>query len=306
MYFTIGFILVFVSVIGGYVGIGGALHVLWQPFEFLIIGGAGIGQFIIGNPKSVISGVIGSFGKIFKGSKFDKVSYLDLFSVLYLVFRVAKTKGDLALEGHVDAPEDSPIFNLFPGFSSNHHALNFLCDYLRLFTLGTTRAHEAESVMDQELENTHNEEHLISNAIDEMGQAFPALGIVAAVLGIIHTMGSITEPPEVLGHLIGGALVGTFFGILLSYGLVSPMASSLRKTHQADSRYLECIKVALIAHMQGYAPQVSIEFARKLLPPDIRPSFIEVEVKIQTIPSDILRPNSIEVEETTEAIPSDI
>ena len=286
MFFIIGVIVVFGSVIGGYMAPGGHVDVLWQPFEFVIIGGAALGQFIIGNPKSVIAGVGGSFSRIIKGSKYSKDSFLELLSVLYSVFRLAKSKGDLALESHVEKPEESTIFVKFPSFAEDHHAVEFLCDYLRLLTLGASTSHEVEAVMDQELETHHNEEHLISHAIDDMGQAFPALGIVAAVLGVIHTMGSITEPPEVLGHLIGGALVGTFFGILISYGLVSPMASALGKTFAADSKYLECIKVGIVAHMQGYAPQVSVEFARKVLNTNVRPSFAEVEEHIQNIPPD--------------------
>ena len=286
MFFIIGVIVVFGSVIGGYMAPGGHVDVLWQPFEFVIIGGAALGQFIIGNPKSVIAGVGGSFSRIIKGSKYSKDSFLELLSVLYSVFRLAKSKGDLALESHVEKPEESTIFVKFPSFAEDHHAVEFLCDYLRLLTLGASTSHEVEAVMDQELETHHNEEHLISHAIDDMGQAFPALGIVAAVLRVIHTMGSITEPPEVLGHLIGGALVGTFFGILISYGLVSPMASALGKTFAADSKYLECIKVGIVAHMQGYAPQVSVEFARKVLNTNVRPSFAEVEEHIQNIPPD--------------------
>ncbi len=286
MFFIIGFIVVFGSVIGGYMAPGGHVDVLWQPFEFVIIGGAAIGQFIIGNPKSVIAGVAGSFGKILKGSKYNKDSYLELLSVLYSVFRLAKSKGDLALESHVEKPEESSIFSKFPSFADDHHAVEFLCDYLRLLTLGASTSHEVEAVMDLELETHHNEDHLIAHALDDMGQAFPALGIVAAVLGVIHTMGSITEPPEVLGHLIGGALVGTFFGILISYGLVSPMASALGKTFAADAKYMECIKTGVVAHMQGYAPQVSVEFARKVLNSNVRPSFAEVEEQIQNIPPD--------------------
>ncbi|MAF47883.1 MAG: flagellar motor stator protein MotA [Rhodospirillales bacterium] len=286
MFFIIGFIVVFGSVVGGYLALGGHLDVLWQPFEFVIIGGAAIGQLLIASPKRVIGGLAGSFGVILKGSKYNKDSYLELLSVLYSVFRLAKSKGDLALETHVEKPDESTIFAKFPMFTSDHHAVEFLCDYLRLLTLGASTSHEVEAVMEQELETHHSEDHDVAHAMATMGDAFPALGIVAAVLGVIHTMGSITEPPEVLGHLIGGALVGTFFGILISYGLVSPMAKSLEAAFSADSKYMECIKTGIIAHMQGYAPQVSIEFARKVLGSDVRPSFAEVEEQIQNIPSD--------------------
>ena len=286
MFFIIGFVVVAGSVIGGYIALGGHLGVLFQPFEFVIIAGAALGSFVISNPKSVIGGTAKSFGTLLKGPKYNKDSYLELLSVLYSVFRLAKSKGDLALEGHVEKPEESTIFNKFPKFMAEHHSLEFLCDYLRLLTLGASTSHEVEAVMDQELETHHNEAHAISGAVSHLGDAFPALGIVAAVLGVIHVMGSITEPPEVLGHLIGGALVGTFFGILMSYGLVGPMGTSLENTFNADAKYMECIKVGIIAHMQGYAPQVSVEFARKVLNTSVRPTFAEVEEHIQNIPPD--------------------
>lgn len=286
MFFIIGFVVVTASVLGGYVAGGGHLSVLWMPFEFLIIFGAGIGGFIIGNPKTVLGGVGKALGgPLLKGSKYDKESYMELLGVLYSLFRLAKTKGDLALESHVEQPQESPLFQNFPKFAADHHAVEFLCDYLRLLTLGTSNAHELEAVMDEELEVHHGEMHAIAGSVQTMADALPALGIVAAVLGVIHTMGSITEPPEVLGHLIGGALVGTFSGVLIAYGFVGPMATSLTQTFDADSRYLQCIKAAVIAHMQGYAPQVSVEFARKALNNHVRPSFAEVEEMIQNVPT---------------------
>ncbi len=285
MFFIIGLLIVVGSVIGGYMGAGGHLGVLWQPFEFVIILGAGIGLFIIGNPKSVLVGVGKSFGTLLKGAKYNKDAYLELLGVLYSVFKLAKTKGDLALESHVEKPDESTLFQQFPKFSSDHHAVEFTCDYLRLLTLGTSNSFEVEAVMDQELDVHHGENHAITGAWANMADAFPALGIVAAVLGVIHTMGSITEPPEVLGHLIGGALVGTFFGILVSYGLVAPISKSVEQSFDADSHYLLCIKTGIIAHMQGYAPQVSIEFARKILNSNNRPTFAEVEEMLGTLPS---------------------
>ena len=284
MFFIIGFLVVFGSVIGGYMLGDGHLGVLWMPFEFMIIFGAGIGGFIIANPKTVLGGAAKSFGTILKGSKYNKDSYLELLGVLYALFRLAKSKGDLALESHVENPGESPLFQAFPKFASDHHALVFLCDYLRLLTLGTSNSHELEAVMDAELEVHHGESHAIANAVATLGDSLPALGIVAAVLGVIHTMGAITEPPEVLGHLIGGALVGTFSGILMSYGLVSPMGRFLEQTFNAEAQYLHCIKVGLIAHMQGYAPQVSVEFSRKILGSDVRPTFQEVEEMVQNLP----------------------
>ncbi|MEX2449606.1 MAG: flagellar motor stator protein MotA [Rhodospirillales bacterium] len=283
MLFIIGTVVVFGCVLGGYMLMGGHVGVLWQPFEYLIIFGAGIGGFLIANSKAVLGGVGGAMGALLKGPKYSKDAYLELLGVLYSVFRLAKTKGDLALESHIENPSQSDIFNKFPMFSGDHHAVEFLCDYLRMLTLGTSSPHEIEAIMEQELEIHHEEKHDVASALQILADSFPALGIVAAVLGVIHTMGSITEPPEVLGHLIGGALVGTFSGILISYGLVAPMASSVDKTYSADHHYLLCIKSGLIAHIQGYAPQVSVEFARKTLSSNVRPTFAETEDMIQNL-----------------------
>ncbi len=284
MFFIIGFVVVAGCVIGGYMGAGGHLDVLWQPFEYVIIFGAAIGAFVIANPKPILTGVAKSFGKILKGPKYNKNSYLEVLGMMHSVFKLAKTKGDLALEAHIEQPHESSIFNSFPTFVSDHHAVDFVCDYLRLLTLGSTNPHEIESVMEAELEIHHGETHAVAGALQTVADGLPALGIVAAVLGVIHTMGSITEPPEILGHLIGGALVGTFTGVLAAYGLVAPMAKSLENTFDAESRYLECIKTGLIAHMQGYAPQVSVEIARKALNSNVRPSFSELDELIQTSP----------------------
>ena len=188
------------------------------------------------------------------------------------------------METHVEAPQDSSLFANFPTFLKDHHAVEFLCDYLRILTLGASNPHEIEAVMEAELDLHHHDDTAISGAVLGMGDAMPALGIVAAVLGIIVTMGSITEPPEILGGLIGAALVGTFAGILLSYGFVSPMGKSMENSYTADSSYLNCIKTAIIGHMQGYAPQISVEFARKSLPSEFRPTFAEVEEIIENLP----------------------
>ncbi|SDD74951.1 flagellar motor stator protein MotA [Rhodospira trueperi] len=277
MLVIVGTIIVIVCVIGGYALGGGHLDVLWQPYEFLIIFGAAIGAFVIGGSKTLISNTAKSIGPMLKGPKYKKSHYLELLTLLYTLFRLAKTKGDLALESHVEKPEESTIFQKFSGFSSNHHNLEFLCDYLRLLTLGTNNAHEVETIVDGEIEAHHKENHSVAEAVTTMADAMPALGIVAAVLGVIHTMGSITEPPEVLGHLIGAALVGTFSGVLFSYGFFAPFGKAIATAYDADTEYLNCIKAALLAHMQGYAPQVSIEFARKILSPSVRPTFAEVE-----------------------------
>ena len=284
MFFIVGIVIVIVCVFGGYVALGGHLYVLWQPFELVIIGGAAIGAFIIGNPKSVLVGTGKELGKLLKGSKYGKEAYLELLTLLYAIFKLAKSKGMLTLEAHVEDPHDSDLFKQFPILQKDHHALEFLCDYLRMMILGSENPFEMEALMDEEIETRHSEEMQISNAIQTMADATPALGIVAAVLGIIHTMGAITEPPEVLGKLIGGALVGTFLGVLLAYGFFGPMASFLKQTYNAEIKYFHCIKVGLLAHMQGNAPAVSVEFARKALLGDVRPSFYEVEDAVENAP----------------------
>ena len=286
MFVMIGVAVVICSVVGGYVGNGGELGVLIQPFEWIIILGAAVGSFIIGNPKHTVLSIGKAMGTMIKGSRHNKASYSELLSMLYAIFKLAKTKGDLALESHVEKPHESPLFQKFPKFSSDHHTLEFLCDYLRLLTLGTNNAHEVESIIDAEIEAHHHDEALIANAITTMSDAMPALGIVAAVLGVIHTMGSITEPPEVLGHLIGAALCGTFMGVLLSYGFFAPFGRILDLIYATESTYLNCIKNCLLAHMMGYAPQVSIEFGRKTLPPHMRPSFAELEATVTNMPPD--------------------
>jgi chemotaxis protein MotA len=284
MFLIIGAVVVIASVISGYLAQGGHLIVLFQPFEVLIIVGAAIGAFIIANPPVVVKRTLGSILGLLKGPRYNKQSYVELLSLLYQVFKLAKTKGMLALEGHVEKPEESTLFQQFPNFIKDHHAMVFLCDYLRMLTLGTDNPHEVESIIDEELETHHNEQHQISNAVQTMADGMPALGIVAAVLGVIHTMGSITEPPEVLGHLIGGALVGTFMGVLLSYGFVAPIGNALKSRFDAEAKYLQCIRAGLIAHMQGYPPAVSVEFARKALLQTVRPTFYEVEEAVQALP----------------------
>lgn len=284
MFLIVGAVVVIASVISGYLGQGGNLIVLVQPFEGLIIVGAAIGAFVIANPPVVVQRTLGSIISLLKGQRYNKESYVELLSLLYQVFKLAKTKGMLALEGHVEKPEESTLFQQFPNFIHDHHAMVFLCDYLRMLTLGTDNPHEVESIIDEELETHHHEQHQIANAVQNMADGMPALGIVAAVLGVIKTMGSITEPPEILGELIGGALVGTFLGVLLSYGFVAPIGNALKARFDAEAKYLQCIRAGLIAHMQGYPPAVSVEFARKALLESVRPTFYEVEEAVQVLP----------------------
>jgi chemotaxis protein MotA len=285
MFFIIGSVVVVASVIGGYILNGGHLEVLFQPFEVMIIVGAAIGAFVTSNRKPVLSSTISSVTALLKAERYDKDAYLELLSMLYSIFKLAKTKGALALEQHVENPNESALFQRFPKFNSDHHAVVFVCDYLRLLTLGTDNHHEMETLMDEEIETHHQEHASVVTAVQTMADGLPALGIVAAVLGVIHTMGSITEPPAVLGHLIGGALVGTFMGVLLSYGFVGPIGAAIKNRGEAEQRYFLCIKAAILAYMQGYAPSVAVEFARKSLNTDVRPTFYEVEEAVEALPA---------------------
>ena len=284
MLFLVGAATTFVCVIGGYMAMGGKLAVLMQPFELMIIGGAAVGAFIIATPLPVIKRVGGALGQLLKGSPYSKEAYLELLSLLYTVFKLAKSKGMLVLEQHVEKPDESTLWPKFPIFAADHYAMTFLCDYLRLLTLGTDNAHEMEALIDEEIETHHAEKNQIASALQNMADGMPALGIVAAVLGVIKTMGAISEPPEVLGKLIGAALVGTFLGVFLSYGFIGPISSALKARYDAEVKYLLCIKAGLLAYLQGYAPAVAVEFARKALLSNVRPTFYEVEEAVAALP----------------------
>lgn len=281
----LGLVFVCICVLGSYVAMGGHVGVLWQPFEFTLIIGSGIGAMVISNSTTVLKGIGGAIGRMIKGPSYKKADYIELLCVQYQLYKLAKTKGMLALEAHVENPHDSALFSAFPKFHGNHHAVDFVCDYLRLVSLGADKAYEVENLMDQELEVHHMEEHNIGSAIANFGDSLPALGIVAAVLGIIKTMAAISEPPEVLGKLIGSALVGTFSGILASYGMFSPMGSAYTKVAEEDSIYYNCLKAGLLAFMSGKPPTVCVEYARKSIMSHARPTFYEVEEAVNELPA---------------------
>lgn len=285
MRLIVGILIIGVCVIGGYMAQGGHLDVLMQPFEALIILGAALGAFVIGNTGPVLKQTLKIFGTLFRGPRYNKAAYIELLGVQFTLFKLVQAKGVLALEPHVEDPENSTIFQQFPTFARNHHAVEFMCDYLRMVTLGTRVVHEMEALMDEELETHHQESERIVSAIQALADGTPALGIVAAVLGVIHTMGAISEPPEVLGHMIGGALVGTFLGVFCAYGFFGPMAQSLRGIYEAEAKYLLSIKVGLLAHMSGNPPVMAIEFARKMLMSEVRPTFAEVDAATASLPA---------------------
>ena len=285
MRLIIGSITVLVCVLGGYMAMGGHLEVLWQPFEAVIILGAAAGAFIIGNTGAVLKQMGGMFGTLMRGPRYSKAAYVELLGLQFTIFKLVQSKGVLALEPHIENPEQSALFSAFPTFAKNHHAVEFMCDYLRMVTLGTRVVHEIEALMDEELETHHQEQERVVTAVQSLADGTPALGIVAAVLGVIKTMGSISEPPEVLGHMIGGALVGTFLGVFVAYGFFGPMAQSLRNIYEAESKYFLSMKVGLLAHISGYAPAIAIEFARKALMSEVRPTFAEIDAATANLPA---------------------
>lgn len=286
MTLILGLIVVFGCTFGGYIIMGGKMSIIIKaaPFELLIILGSGIGALIIGNPGKVSKKAIGAFGKVAKGPTKKKDDYMELLCLLYQIFKMVKSKGVLAIEGHVENPKDSDLFKAFPKIQKDHHVMEFLCDYLRLWTLGTENPAEMSKLLDEEIDTHHHEVSHMYHAYHNLAEGLPALGIVAAVLGVIKTMAAITEPPEVLGKMIGGALVGTFLGVFLSYGMVGPMAQTLHTIADAETKFYQCIKAGLLAHMAGYAPAISIEFARKTLTHDVRPTFLELEEKVGNLP----------------------
>ena len=281
----IGVVVILASVIGGYVAMGGHLEVLIQPFEAVIILGAAFGAYIIGNTGPVLKQTGSIFGILFRGPRYTKEAYVELLGLQYTLFKLVQAKGVLALEQHIENPEESSIFTRFPIFMKNHHAVVFMCDYLRMVTLGSNVVHEMEALMDEELETHHQENERLVGAVQSLADGTPALGIVAAVLGVIKTMGSISEPPEVLGHMIGGALVGTFLGVFVAYGFFGPMAQSLKNIFDAEAKYFLSMKVGLLAHMSGYAPSIAIEFARKALMSEVRPTFAEIDEATANLPA---------------------
>jgi chemotaxis protein MotA len=279
-----GSVIVVICTFGGYVAMGGYMGILWQPFEVVIICGSALGGYVIANPTSVLRKTMAAVKAASGGQKYQKKDYVELLSLLYMTFKLAKTKGMLALEQHIENPDESTLFQQFPGVTANESALTFLRDYLRLMSLGTEDPHTLEDLMDEEIETHHKEAHRLSHAMQAVADTLPALGIVAAVLGIIKTMGAITEPPEVLGGMIGGALVGTFLGVWLSYGFAGPLARAMGEMYDEETRYFQCMKAGLLSHLHGYAPAVSVEFARKALFHDDRPDFYELEEATNALP----------------------
>jgi len=262
---------------GGHIGV--ILHAL--PTEMMAILGGAIGAFLVANPPKVLKATMGGLGRCFKGSKYTKDRYLELLALLYAILQKARKEGLMAIEGEVENPDSSALFQNYPQVAGDHHVVEFMTDYLRLMMGGNLNPHEVESLMDSEIETHHQEAHLPANAVAKVAGSLPAFGIVAAVLGVVNTMGSVGQPPAILGGMIGSALVGTFLGILLAYAIAEPLAALMEQQSNEGSKELQCIKTTLLASMQGYPPQVAVEFGRKVLFSTERPSFTELEAHVK-------------------------
>jgi chemotaxis protein MotA len=285
MFVIIGWVLVLGSVIGSFIGVGGHLAALLQPFELLCIFGAAIGAFVVSNPIATLRKTLKSVPTAFKGGGYSKEKYVQLIALLYELLQKARKEGMMALEADVDAPESSPTFQKYEHVLQDHHLLDFIVDYLRMMSTGNVNALEMQDLMDEELDTHHTEAAVASGAIQKMADGLPAFGIVAAVMGVVHTMGSVGAAPAILGEMIAGALVGTFLGILLAYGFFGPLADLLAAKGQAESKPFQCVKSVLLASMNGYAPTVAVEFGRKVLFTADRPSFKELDDAVRATKS---------------------
>jgi len=288
MFQVIGIVLLFGLVFGSYLMAGGNMAPIIHsaPHELMAILGAAVAAFLIGNSMTVVKATLAGFGKVFAGSKWKPADYRDLLSLLFLLTKTMKSKGVIALESHIENPHDSTIFSRFPKINKDHFAVDFICDTLRMMTMNLEDPHQVEDAMEKQLEKHHHEAMAPAGAIQNMADALPALGIVAAVLGVIKTMGAITEPPEVLGEMIGGALVGTFLGVFIAYGLVGPMATRLKEIIEDDSAFYKIIQSVLVAHLHGNAAQISVEIGRGSVPSTAQPSFLELEEALSAIPNE--------------------
>lgn len=282
MFVIIGYIVVLGAVLGGFVMSGGHVASLYQPNELVTIFGAGLGAFLVANSPKVIKATLKQVPQTLKGSRYSKAMYMELLSMIFEILAKVRKEGLMAIESDVDAPHDSPVFSKYPTIVSNHHAMEFMTDYLRIMVGGNLNAFEIENLMDNEIETHHHEALVPSHAMARLADGLPAFGIVAAVMGVVHTMGSVGIPPAELGKLIAAALVGTFLGILLSYGFVGPLATLMEEKADEGTKMLQCMKVALLSSMNGYAPQVAVEFGRKVLYSSERPTFSELEEEVRS------------------------
>lgn len=281
MLVILGYIIVMASVFGGFAMAGGHLAALFQPLELLMIGGAAGGAFFVGNSGKTIKATLKALPTVLKGAKYTQDSYMELMALLYELLGKIRKEGLMSIEGDVENPSESPLFAKYPAVLNDHHVIDFICDYLRIMVSGNLNAMEVENLMDVEIETHHHEALVPSHAIAKLGDGMPAFGIVAAVMGVVHTMESVGLPPAELGILIAHALVGTFLGILLAYGFVGPLAGLLEQKADESTKMFQTIKVVLLANLNGYAPAMSVEFGRKVLLSTERPTFLEMEAFVK-------------------------
>ena len=279
MFVIIGLIVTFGCVFGVFIAHGGNIDVLLEalPFEIITIGGAAAGAFLVNNQPKVLKATMKALPAALKGNKYTKARYMELLSMLYEILQKARKEGLMAIESDVESPHESELFKKFPTVGSDHHVIEFTTDYLRMMVSGNLNAHEIESLMDSEIDTHHQEAHAPVAALTRLAGALPAFGIVAAVLGVVNTMGSVGQPPAVLGGMIASALVGTFLGIFLAYAVAEPLAGLLEQRAEDAAKEFACIKSTLLASMQGYNPATAIEFGRKVLFSGDRPGFVELE-----------------------------
>jgi chemotaxis protein MotA len=271
------------TVFGGYALMGGHFGVLFQPIEVLMIGGSALGAFIAGNNGKTIKATMRELPRLLRSSKHNRKLYMDLLGLMYELLAKARKEGMMKLESDVEDPKGSEIFGRYPNIMADHELMEFICDYLRLAISGNTDPFEIEALMDHEIETIRHEAEMPSHSLSRVGDALPALGIVAAVLGVVHALASADLPPAEMGALIAHAMVGTFLGVLLAYGFVSPLASLIDQQVEENMKTYQCAKVTLLASMHGYTPQLAVEFGRKVLFSTERPSFVELDSHVRDV-----------------------
>ncbi len=281
MLVVIGYVVVLGSIFGGFAMAGGHLGALWQPLELLMIFGGAMGAFFVGNNMVTIKATMKDLPGLLKGAKYSKDTYMELMALMYDLLTKVRKEGLMSIEGDVENPAESPVFSKYPKILSDHHVVEFITDYLRIMVSGNLNAMEIENLMDVELETHHHEAMVSSHVVAKLADGMPAFGIVAAVMGVVHTMESVGMPPSELGMLIAHALVGTFLGILLAYGFVGPLASLLEQKAEEGGKIFQTIKVTLLANLNGYAPAMAVEFGRKALSSVDRPNFSDLEAHVK-------------------------
>jgi len=277
MFVIIGIVVVIAAIVGGYLMEKGNLRVLLQPAELLIIGGAGLGTVLIANPLHILKKIVANVAGVFGGSKFGKARYLEIMKMLYELFSRARKEGLMALEADSDNPEQSPVFSKYPKLLKDHHVMNFICDTIRMAAGGGVEPFDVDQMMELDMEVHHHEAGAPVTALSTMADSLPGLGIVAAVLGVVITMGALGGPPEEIGHKVAAALVGTFLGILLCYGFVGPIAQNMAKSTEEEHAFYHVIRVVIVAFIKGSPPSVAVEFGRRAIPGTVRPKFQELE-----------------------------